>query len=129
MSAGRSINDSYEKLEVIGEGTFGIVWKARSKDTNKIVAIKKIRLETEDEGVPATAIREISLLQELRRANSQNVVQLLETVHNDAKLYLIFEYLDMDLKRFMDKQERDINPDLIKVRVDADSHVSHALWL
>ncbi|KAJ3329130.1 Cyclin-dependent kinase catalytic subunit [Gonapodya sp. JEL0774] len=114
MSAGRSINDSYEKLEKIGEGTYGVVWKARSKDTNKIVAMKKIRLETEDEGVPSTAIREISLLQELRRVNSQNVVQLLETVHNDAKLYLIFEFLDMDLKRFMDKQERDITPDLIK---------------
>ncbi|KAJ3038412.1 Cyclin-dependent kinase catalytic subunit, partial [Rhizoclosmatium hyalinum] len=58
-----------------------------------------IRLETEDEGVPSTAIREISLLKEL---NHPNVVRLLDTVHNDAKLYLIFEFLDMDLKKYTD---------------------------
>ena len=53
----------------------------------------------ESEGVPSTAIREISLLKELDHAN---VVQLLDVIHADQKLYLVFEYLDMDLKKHMD---------------------------
>ena len=47
-------------------GTYGVVYKARDVSTNQIVALKKIRLEAEDEGVPSTAIREISLLKELK---------------------------------------------------------------
>jgi serine/threonine protein kinase len=47
-------------------GTYGVVYKARDESTNQVVALKKIRLEAEDEGVPSTAIREISLLKELR---------------------------------------------------------------
>jgi serine/threonine protein kinase len=43
-----------------------VVYKAKDRDTGKIVALKKIRLEAEDEGVPSTAIREISLLKELQ---------------------------------------------------------------
>ena len=57
--------DKYEKIEVIGEGTYGIVYKARDTDTGEIYALKKIRLESEDEGIPSTAIREIALLKEL----------------------------------------------------------------
>ncbi|KAJ1338985.1 cyclin-dependent kinase 2 [Batrachochytrium salamandrivorans] len=52
--------DNYEKMEKIGEGTYGVVYKAKDKITGDTVALKKIRLETEDEGVPSTAIREIS---------------------------------------------------------------------
>ena len=59
----------YEKIEKIGEGTYGVVYKARSKKTGHFVAMKKIRLESEDEGVPSTAIREISLLKELEHPN------------------------------------------------------------
>lgn len=50
-------------------GTYGVVYKGRNKKTNKIVAMKKIRLESEEEGVPSTAIREISVLKELVHPN------------------------------------------------------------
>jgi serine/threonine protein kinase len=82
--------DEFQKLEKIGEGTYGVVYKAKDKITNQFVALKKIRLETESEGVPSTAIREISLLKEL---DHPNVVQLLDVIHADQKLYLVFEYL------------------------------------
>lgn len=59
----------YEKVEKIGEGTYGVVYKARDRVTNEMIALKKIRLEQEDEGVPSTAIREISLLKEMRHGN------------------------------------------------------------
>ena len=57
------------KLEKIGEGTYGVVYKARDLLTNDFIALKKIRLDAEDEGVPSTAIREISLLKELEHPN------------------------------------------------------------
>lgn len=59
----------YEKVEKIGEGTYGVVYKARDRVTNVTIALKKIRLEQEDEGVPSTAIREISLLKEMQHVN------------------------------------------------------------
>ncbi len=61
--------ERYQKLEKIGEGTYGVVYKAKDKKSGKIVALKRIRLEAEDEGIPSTAIREISLLKELRHPN------------------------------------------------------------
>ncbi|KAJ7825423.1 kinase-like domain-containing protein [Mycena olivaceomarginata] len=82
--------------------TYGVVYRALDKNTNTIVARKKIRLEAEDEGVPSTAIREISLLKELE---DDNIVRhALNIVHADQKLFLVFEYLEMDLKRFMEEE-------------------------
>ena len=61
--------DKYQKLEKLGEGTYGIVYRAQNLETGEFVAIKKIRLEKEDDGVPSTAIREISLLKNLKHPN------------------------------------------------------------
>ncbi|KAI9020503.1 kinase-like domain-containing protein [Hyaloraphidium curvatum] len=110
--AGNHVKDNYEKIEKIGEGTYGVVYKARDKKSGDIVALKKIRLETEDEGVPSTAVREISVLKELKHPN---IVNLRDIVHNDAKLYLIFEFLDLDLKKYMDTTAPSgLPPNLVK---------------
>eukprot|EP01060_Flectonema_neradi_P022216 TRINITY_DN30496_c0_g1_i1.p1 TRINITY_DN30496_c0_g1~~TRINITY_DN30496_c0_g1_i1.p1 ORF type:complete len:297 (+),score=26.04 TRINITY_DN30496_c0_g1_i1:69-959(+) len=92
----------YAKLEKIGEGTFGLVYKAKDKDTGEMVALKRIRVNEEEEGVPCTAIREISLLKELRHPN---IVRLLDVVLTLHKLTLVFEYLDGDLKNYIDHHE------------------------
>jgi len=102
--------DRYAKLEKVGEGTYGVVYKARDVTTDQVVALKKIRLEAEDEGVPSTAIREISLLKELK---DDNIVKLLDIVHADQKLYLVFEFLDVDLKRYIETS-RPIKPETVK---------------
>eukprot|EP00961_Rhodomonas_salina_P180871 2441221-Rhodomonas_salina.1 len=91
--------EKYLKIEKIGEGTYGVVYKARDRQTQGIIALKKIRLDAEDEGVPSTAIREISLLKELQHPN---IVQLKDVVHSENKLHLVFEFLDHDLKKHMD---------------------------
>lgn len=91
--------EKYQKIDKLGEGTYGIVYKAQNKVTGEIVALKRIRLDDEEEGIPCTAVREISLLKELRHPN---VVKLLDILHTDKKLTLVFEYMDSDLKKFME---------------------------
>ncbi|KAL0327527.1 UNVERIFIED_CONTAM: Cell division control protein 2A [Sesamum angustifolium] len=105
--------EQYEKVEKIGEGTYGVVYKARDRMTNETIALKKIRLEQEDEGVPSTAIREISLLKEMQHGN---IVRLQDVVHSEKRLYLVFEYLDLDLKKHMDScPEFSQDPRLVKM--------------
>lgn len=64
------LNDlaGYQKISKIGEGTYGVVFKARQKGTNKLVALKKIRLNLQ-EGVPTTTIREVAILKEVNHDN------------------------------------------------------------
>lgn len=69
-------------------------------------------LFSEPEGVPSTALREISVLREL---NHPAVVRLLDVLLADTKLFLVFEFLHMDLKRLMDITKGPLKPDLVKV--------------
>lgn len=118
------ITSHYQKIDKIGEGTYGVVYKAKERSTDRIVALKKIRLESEEEGVPSTAIREISVLKELKHPN---IVSLLDVVHNDNRLYLVFEYLDLDLKRFMDivkKKDGGLTPVQVKVYITVTPSIS-----
>ncbi|KAJ6871689.1 cell division control protein 2 [Populus alba x Populus x berolinensis] len=109
--------EKYEKLEKVGEGTYGKVYKAKDKLTGQLVALKKTRLQMDEEGVPPTALREVSLLQML--SQSLYVVRLLSVEHIDANnsdddsksnLYLVFEFLDTDLKKFIDSHRKGPNP-------------------
>lgn len=93
--------ENYQKVEKVGEGTYGIVYKARDLTTGRIVALKKIRLEPDEEGIPSTAMREISLLKEL--SSHPNVVYLYDAVYQKNKLYLVFEFVEQDLKRCLEK--------------------------
>ncbi|PFH37455.1 putative cell-cycle-associated protein kinase CDK [Besnoitia besnoiti] len=102
--------EKYQKLEKIGEGTYGVVYKAQDH-TGEISALKKIRLEAEDEGIPSTAIREISLLKELHHPN---IVRLRDVIHTDRRLTLVFEYLDQDLKKLLDVCDGGLEPSTTK---------------
>ncbi|XP_043089991.1 cyclin-dependent kinase 16 isoform X2 [Puntigrus tetrazona] len=90
--------ETYVKLDKLGEGTYATVFKGRSKLTDNLVALKEIRLEYE-EGAPCTAIREVSLLKNLKHAN---IVTLHDIIHTEKCLTLVFEYLERDLKQYLD---------------------------
>ncbi|XP_059649583.1 cell division control protein 2 homolog 1-like [Cornus florida] len=92
------MEDKYQLIEMIGKGGFGVVYKCRERATNKTVALKRIIFKDQDEGVPSSVIREISLLQEL---NHGNIIRLLEVINNGAGVDLIFECLDLDLSKFI----------------------------
>uniref|UniRef100_A0A3B1IMX0 Cell division protein kinase 5 n=1 Tax=Astyanax mexicanus TaxID=7994 RepID=A0A3B1IMX0_ASTMX len=101
----------YEKLEKIGEGTYGTVFKAKNRETHEIVALKRVRLDDDDEGVPSSALREICLLKELKH---KNIVRLHDVLHSDKKLTLVFEYCDQDLKKYFDSCNGDLDPEIVK---------------
>eukprot|EP00929_Paragymnodinium_shiwhaense_P012860 TRINITY_DN120745_c0_g1_i1.p1 TRINITY_DN120745_c0_g1~~TRINITY_DN120745_c0_g1_i1.p1 ORF type:complete len:331 (-),score=79.80 TRINITY_DN120745_c0_g1_i1:225-1217(-) len=88
---------------VLGEGTYGTVYKARCRRTGQTVAMKKMKLGQSEDGVPSTAIREIAVLKELPH---QNVVQLRDVFCKPEKLLLVFEYLEMDLKKYMKEVQK-----------------------
>ena len=87
--------ERYKKIEktdpaaTLGEGAYGVVYKAIDMLTNRAVALKKIRIEIEDEGIPTTALREIVLLRQLEHPN----VVKLENVVMDPARYLSSPYL------------------------------------
>ncbi len=81
--------ESYKRLEKLGEGTYATVYKGESTINGSFVALKEIRLEHE-EGAPCTAIRETSLLRQLKHAN---IVTLHDIIYTEKSLTLVFEYL------------------------------------
>ncbi|XP_068624298.1 cyclin-dependent kinase 2 [Battus philenor] len=103
--------ENFSKVEKIGEGTYGVVYKAKDRITGKEIALKKIKLENEPEGVPSTALREISVLRDL---NHPSVVRLLDVLLVETKLFLVFEFLHMDLKKLMDLTKGPLRQDLVK---------------
>uniref|UniRef100_A0A8C4LGH3 Cyclin-dependent kinase 7 n=1 Tax=Equus asinus TaxID=9793 RepID=A0A8C4LGH3_EQUAS len=88
----------YEKLDFLGEGQFATVYKARDKNTNQIVAIKKIKLGHRSEakdGINRTALREIKLLQEL---SHPNIIGLLDAFGHKSNISLVFDFMETDLE-------------------------------
>jgi serine/threonine protein kinase len=67
----------YEKQEQLGEGTYGVVYRALDTFTQQIVAVKRLKMEPyeHDDGIPATAIREFSVL---KRMKHRHIVRLLD---------------------------------------------------
>lgn len=98
----------------LGEGAYGVVYKARDTTTGKMFALKKIKVgvETENEGISSSALRELSLLKQL---DHENIVRLEDVEIQPNRLNLIFELIDQDLKKQMDSLNAPMKLDLIQV--------------
>nr|XP_040565169.1 cyclin-dependent kinase 14-like isoform X2 [Lepeophtheirus salmonis] len=98
--------EAYIKLEQLGEGSYATVFKGYSNLTKQVVALKEIRLQ-EEEGAPFTAIREASLLKELKHTN---IVTLHDIIHTKSSLTFVFEYVNTDLSQYLEKNPGGLNP-------------------
>ncbi len=99
----RSI-ENFEYLNKIDEGAYGVVYRARDKSNNDVVAIKKLKLEKEKEGFPITALRELSTLISLKHPN---IIEVKEVVYGSSldKIYVVMEYLDHELKSILEDRK------------------------
>lgn len=101
---GQRCVDLFKIIQIIGEGTYGQVYKAKDTFTDEFVALKKVRLENEKEGFPITAVREIKILRQLNHPNIVNLKEIvtdkqqaLDFKKDKGAFYLVFEYMDHDL--------------------------------
>ncbi|XP_064561108.1 cyclin-dependent kinase 13 isoform X4 [Zonotrichia leucophrys gambelii] len=118
---GKRCVDKFDIIGIIGEGTYGQVYKAKDKDTGEMVALKKVRLDNEKEGFPITAIREIKILRQL---NHQSIINMKEIVtdkedaldfkKDKGAFYLVFEYMDHDLMGLLESGLVHFNENHIK---------------
>lgn len=67
--------DRYELVAEIGIGAYGTVFKARDLQTGKFVAVKDVRVQSNENGLPLTAVREVALLKRLEHFDHPNVVR------------------------------------------------------
>ncbi|KAF7352761.1 CTD kinase subunit alpha [Mycena venus] len=102
----QSRSELYAIVNQVGEGTFGKVYKAQNMVTKRYVALKRIRMESEKEGFPVTAMREIKLLQSL---SHENVVRLYEMMVSNGSVYMVFEYLEHDLTGVLSQTQFSFN--------------------
>lgn len=94
-----SVHEKYKTIEILGQGTYGVVYKAENRLTGELVAMKRCRLDGfRDFGIPETTLREIALLKDLRH---ENIMTLHHVSCNTERLYLVSEYLDYDLKKYL----------------------------
>ncbi|KAL6262374.1 hypothetical protein P5V15_007463 [Pogonomyrmex californicus] len=86
--------EKYENIEIVGEGSYGLVMKCKHRETGQIVAIKKFLETEEDVQVRKLAFREIRMLKKLHH---ENLVNMIEVFRRRKRIYLVFEYLDHTL--------------------------------
>uniref|UniRef100_A0A8D0CHG6 Cyclin-dependent kinase 4 n=1 Tax=Scleropages formosus TaxID=113540 RepID=A0A8D0CHG6_SCLFO len=98
----------YERVAEIGGGAYGTVYKARDRQSGQFVALKSVRVQTDQDGLPLSTVREVALLRRLEQFDHPNVVKLMDvcaTLRTDqeTKVTLVFEHVDQDLKTYLNK--------------------------
>jgi serine/threonine protein kinase len=100
-------------MKKLGEGTYGTVHKYLDTSTNEFVAIKKIKLDSECEGIPQNILREIAILS---RLSHRNIVKLIDVDYRpfENQLRLIMEYVDMDLYSYLKRNSSTLTIHTVK---------------
>ncbi|KAM4123481.1 hypothetical protein ACJW30_01G163300 [Castanea mollissima] len=105
--------DSYDKLSKVGQGTYSNVYKARDRDTNKIVALKKVRFDISQPDSVKFMAREMIFLHKL---DHPNIIKLqgLATSRMHYSLYLVFDFMETDLATIIFRREERLTESQVK---------------
>lgn len=103
--------EKYEKIGKIGEGSYGVVFKCRNKETTQLVAIKKFVESEDDPLIKKIAMREIRMLKQLKHPN---LVRLIEVFRRKKRLHLVFDYVDHTLLNELDRYPRGLPEPMVK---------------
>jgi cell division cycle 2-like len=105
--------DNFERLNHIEEGSYGWVSRAREVATGEIVALKKLKMDSLNDGFPVTALREI---QTLKASRHRHIVHLREIVVGGTSndVFLVMEFLEHDLKTLQDDMAEPFLPSEVK---------------
>ncbi|KAH9399819.1 hypothetical protein TYRP_017386 [Tyrophagus putrescentiae] len=131
--------ESFQFLNRVEEGkcftsfrTYGVVYRAKDKESGEIVALKRLKMDMEKEGFPITSLREISTLLKARHENVVGVKEIVVGSNHLDKIYLVMEYVDRDLKSMMDSQNVPFTITQVKSilyqLISAIAHL-HANWI
>jgi cell division cycle 2-like len=132
----------YEKLNHIEEGSYGIVYRARDKETGDIVALKRLKLEREKNGFPITSLREISTL---KAARHSNIVNIREVVMGESlsqysrapivltsRVFIVMDFIEHDLKALMEDMREPFLQSEVKtlmLQLLSATALMHDLWI
>jgi len=103
--------ENYLKQDKIGEGTYGLVYKAVRKGKNEVLAMKKIRMGDIKDGVSFTAIREIKILQEIKH---ENVIGLRDVFASKSNVFLVFDFMESNMEVLIKDRDIILSPSDIK---------------
>eukprot|EP00891_Asterochloris_glomerata_P008776 jgi/Astpho2/8776/fgenesh1_pm.00128_%23_15_t len=107
------IMTDFEKIKRIGEGTYGVCYKARNRNTGEIVALKALRMDRERDGLPVTSVRELRVLQSCKHPNLVNLLKVVTGSKLDS-VFLVFEYCAHDLGRLLDTMRKPFSEPEVK---------------
>lgn len=105
-------NITSDSVENIGIGAYGIVYKALDTFSNTYVALKKIKLESECDGISSSTLREITFLTQLKH---DNIVRLRDVQLLPERISLIFDLEDCDLAKYLSKLTSPLHKDTVQV--------------
>ena len=103
--------NKYQVLGIIDDGAYGTVYKAKNKENDEIVAIKKFKSTDKDEIVKKTSIREVKCLRSIKH---DNIILLKEAFKRKGRLFLVFEFCDKNLLNLLEEFQSGIDPELMK---------------
>ncbi|KAI3703585.1 hypothetical protein L1987_73775 [Smallanthus sonchifolius] len=89
--------ERYKIIKEVGNGSFGVVWRALNKQNGEVVAIKKMKRKYYS-WEECINLREVK---SLRKMNHPNIVKLKEVVRENDILYFVFEYMECSLYQLM----------------------------
>ncbi|PIC17282.1 hypothetical protein B9Z55_023581 [Caenorhabditis nigoni] len=125
----------YHIINKIAAGTYGEVFRGKHTRTDEIVALKRFKMEKEEEGFPITSLREINML--LKAGDHENVVNVKEVLlgRTVSEVYMAMEYMENDVKNWIDKLKHKgkrfrtgHTKNLVRQLLRGMSHL-HDLWI